>query len=179
MLRLDNTFLVFIDVQGNLAQAMYEKEALFDNLQRLVRGMRVLEVPIIVTEQNPKGLGPTISQLAQLLTGIPAIPKFAFSCCGDPQFAQELQKLNRKQALIAGIETHVCVYQTAMDLMAQGYEVQIVADCVSSRTARNRDIGFARLQGEGAKLTCTEMALFELLKAAEGAKFKEIIKIVK
>jgi len=179
MLSLNNTFLVLIDVQGNLANIQYEKEALFDNLERLIKGMQVLGVPIVVTEQNPKGLGPTISQLAQLLTGVQPIPKFSFSACGEKQFMQEIQKLNRKQALITGIETQVCVYQTAMDLLALGYEVQIVADCVSSRAARNRDIALQRLQREGAKLTCTEMVLFELLKGAEGARFKEILKIVK
>lgn len=179
MLTLRSTFLIFIDVQGNLAQAMYEKEALFENLGRLIKGMKALGVPIIVTEQNPAGLGPTLPQIAQLLTGIQPIPKFAFSCCGEKRFMQELETLKRKQALIAGIETHVCVYQTALDLLARGYEVQIVADAVSSRFVRNREVALDRIKSEGAKLTSVEMAIFELLKTAEGARFKEILKIVK
>jgi len=179
MLTLENSALIVIDVQGKLARLMYEKEALFENLQKLIKGAQILGIPIIVTEQNPKGLGPTIPEVAHLLSNIQPIPKFSFSCCGDERFLQELKALNRKQVLIAGIEAHVCVYQTAMDLLNSGYEVQIVADAVSSRTAKNRDIGLGKMNSEGAGLTSTETALFELLKVAEGAKFKEILKVVK
>jgi nicotinamidase-related amidase len=135
MLTLDNTVLVVIDVQDKLARVMYEKEVLFENLQKLVKGVQVLGIPIILTEQNPKGLGPTIPEVAHLLSGIQPIPKLSFSCCGDERFLRELEILNRKQVLIAGIEAHVCVYQTVMALLSLGYEVQVVADSVSSRTA--------------------------------------------
>ncbi len=179
MFILENTALIVIDVQGKLARMMYEKEMLFENLQKLIKGVQILGLPIIVTEQNPRGLGPTIPEVAHLLSDLQPIPKLSFSCCGDERFLQELEALNRKQVLVAGMEAHVCVYQTAVDLLRLGYEVQIVADAVSSRTAENRGIGLERMRSGGAGLTSTEMALFELLKVAEGAKFREIRKIVK
>jgi nicotinamidase-related amidase len=179
MLTVENTVLVIIDVQEKLAPAMHEKEKFFDNLQKLVKGVKILGIPTILTEQNPKGLGPTMPEIARLLPDIQPIAKMDYSCCGNKLFRQELGKLNHKQVLIAGIEMHVCVYQTAVDLLALGYEVQVVADACASRTTENKEIGLKRTTSEGAKLTSTEMALFELLKVAEGAKFKEILQIVK
>lgn len=179
MLTLENTALIVVDVQDKLARVMYEKEMLFENLQKLIKGVQILGIPIILTEQNPGGLGPTIPEVAHLLSDLQPIPKLSFSCCGDGRFLRELEALNRQQVLIAGIEAHVCVYQTAVDLLRLGYEVQVVADAVSSRTAENREIGLERVRSEGASLTSTETALFELLKVAEGAKFKEILNIVK
>ncbi|MBN2098319.1 MAG: hydrolase [Dehalococcoidia bacterium] len=179
MLELDRCALVVIDIQEKLAQLMYRKEALFENAQKLIRGVQILEVPIIVTEQYPKGLGPTIREIAALFPDFKPLPKVAFSCCGDEGFQRELLALDRRQILICGIETHVCVYQTAVDLLASGYEVEVVADAVSSRTADNREVALQRMRDEGAGITSTEMALFDLMKVAEGPKFKEVSKIVK
>lgn len=179
MLILENTVLIVVDVQDKLARVMHKKEMLFDSLQKLIKGVQILGIPIILTEQNPEGLGPTIPEVVRLLPDIQPIPKLSFSCCGDERFLQELEALNRKQVLIAGIEAHVCVYQTAMDLLRLGHEVQVVADAVSSRTAENKEIGLERVKSEGASLTSTETALFELLKVAEGEKFKKLLKIVK
>ena len=175
-----NTVLIVIDVQGNLAHSMYEKHKLFENTQKVIKGARFLGASIIVTEQIPEKLGPTIPEIDHLLAGIQHISKASFSCCGDGYFMDKLQALNRKQVLIAGIESHVCVYQTVMDLLDMGgYEVQIVADAVSSRTVRNRDIGLEKMKGEGASLTSVEMVLFELLKTAKSEKSRGIFKIVK
>ena len=133
----------------------------------------------MVTEQYPQGLGATIPEIAQLLPDIRPLPKVSFSCCGDAAFLQEFKKLNRKQVLIAGIESHVCVYQTAADLIAAGYEVYAVSDAISSRTEQNRNIGLKMMTQLGAKITSTEAALFELLKVAKGDKFKAISQIVR
>ncbi len=179
MLTLHNVILLIVDIQGNLARSMHEKEALFNNLQKLIKGAQILEVPILWTEQNPEGLGATMPEVAHLLSQIQPIPKRSFSCCGEERFMQELKELNRKQILLAGIETHICIYQTAIDLLDLGYEVQIVADAVSSRTAENKKIGLEKMKDKGASITSTETALFELLKVADGAKFKEILKIVR
>jgi nicotinamidase-related amidase len=179
MLQLDSTVLVVIDVQDKLFRVMPEREALAASLRKLVRGAQVLGVPVILTEQNPKGLGPTIAELADLVPGIQPIPKFSFSCCGEERFRRELEALGRRQVLLAGIELHICVYQTALDLLASGYEVQVVADCVTTRLLENREIGLTKLRDSGAGLTTAEMALFELLKTAEGDVFKEISRIVK
>jgi nicotinamidase-related amidase len=175
----DDTALILVDVQGKLAQSMHNKQVLFENLKRIIKGMQILGVPILWTEQNPKGLGPTIPEIAELLPNQHPISKFSFSCCGNDQFIKDLKTIGPKNNLIAGIESHVCVYQTAADLIARQYEVQVVVDAVSSRTPENRQIGLEKSKDAGASLTSTETALFELLKKAEGAKFKEIIKLVK
>jgi nicotinamidase-related amidase len=179
MLNTENTVLVIIDMQGKLWNVMYEKEALLENAQKLARGVQLLGVPVILTEQNPKGLGPTLPELMQYLPEIKPVPKFCFSCCRDKGFQQSLVDLNRKQVLVCGIEAHICVYQTALELLSSGYEVQVVADVVSSRSVRNRDITLGRLQSEGAKLTVSEMALYELMQTAESPMFKEMLKVIK
>jgi nicotinamidase-related amidase len=180
MLTLNETALVVIDVQGRLAQLMSQKETLFDNLQKMIKGAQVLDLPIIWNEQLPEKLGPTTPEIAQLLTNsTQAIAKSSFSCCGNPPFMEALKKTNRKQVLLTGIEAHVCVYQTCRDLLDLGYEVQVIADAVSSRAAENRQIGLERMKEAGATITSTEMSLFELLRVAEGPQFKEITKILK
>ena len=179
MLKLDNIVLVIIDVQGKLSQLMYDKEILFDNLVKIIKGAHVLEIPIIWNEQNPQKLGPTISEIKNLLVNLQPIPKISFSCCGNENFMNKLKTENRKQVLIVGIETHVCVYQTTMDLLNLGYEVHVVVDAVSSRTKGDKQIGLEKMKTLGANLTSVETALFELLRVAEGDKFKMISKIVK
>jgi len=179
MLTFENTVLLVVDVQGRLAHLMCEKEALFESVQKIIKGMQILDIPILWTEQNPEGLGATIPEIAHLLSNIQPIPKLSFSCCGNERFMQALKAMNCKQVLITGIEAHICVYQTAVDLINLGYEVQVVADAVSSRTFENKGIGLEKMKDGGASLTSTETALFELLKIAEGPKFKEIIKIVR
>lgn len=179
MLAIDNTALVVIDVQGKLAEMMVQKETLYANLQRMIEGAKILELPIVVTEQVPDKLGPTRPEIKPLLEGIEPIAKNSFSCCGNDAFMSRLSSVNRQQILITGIETHICVYQTAVDLLEQDYEVQLVADAVSSRTQENRQIGLDRIKEAGASLTSTETALFELLRVAEGSKFREIAKLVK
>ncbi len=173
------TVLLMIDIQGKLWNVMHDKSTLLENAQKLVKAMRILSVPIILTEQNPHGLGPTLPELIHYMPEVKALPKFCFSCFQDSGFEQEISRLNRKQVLICGIETHVCVHQTALDLLSRGYEVQIIADAVSSRVHSNKEAALARLQSEGAKLTVTEMAIFELLGAADSPLFKEILKVIK
>ena len=179
MIEVDQTALLIIDVQDRLYQAMVEKELLAERIEKLIRGIRALGIPMIATEQYPQGIGPTIAPVAALLAGVPIISKLSFSCCNDPGFFETFKALNRRQVIIAGIECHVCVYQTTLDLLDQGYDVQIVADGVSSRTAWSRDVGLQRLRDEGARLTSTEMVLFELLKTAGAEKFREISQIIK
>ena len=179
MLNQKNTALVLIDIQEKLLQVMHEKDALLENLQKLVKGAKVLKIPIIWAEQNPKGLGPTVPELQALLSDLQPIEKHSFSCCGRQTFVQQLKKAQCEQVLVAGIEAHVCVFQTAMDLRGLGYEIQVVRDCVSSRTAENMQIGLERVKDAGVVVTSVEMALFELLKIAEGDEFKQILKIVK
>jgi nicotinamidase-related amidase len=179
MLEVRSSVLLVIDVQEKLFRVISEKEKMLDNLQRLIKGIQVLEVPVIATEQYPKGLGPTIKEVADLLIGVRPIAKTSFSCCGDKAFLKEFERLGRRQVLLAGIESHVCVYQTAADLINAGCEVYAVGDAVGSRTEENLQTGLRMMERLGANPTSTETVLFELLKIAEGEKFKAISKIVR
>ncbi|OGJ88057.1 MAG: hydrolase [Candidatus Raymondbacteria bacterium RifOxyA12_full_50_37] len=175
----NNSALVIIDVQGKLAHLVHDKETMHANIQRLVKCAAILKVPVLLAEQNPTGLGQTIPEIAQLLPTADPIPKMSFSCYGCEAFIGVLRSYHRKQVLVAGIEAHVCVYQTVSDLLRQKYEVHVLADAVSSRLPQNKQIALDRMKAEGAIISSTEMAVFELLKTAEHAAFREIIKILK
>ena len=179
MFTKENSVLVVIDFQGNLARSMDNKQDLLDNAQKIIRGVQVLDIPILATEQVPAKLGSTISEIARHLSGVKVFDKENFSCWMDQSFREELMALGRKQILLIGIEAHVCVYQTAMDLLESGYEVQVVTDAVSSRTPQNKITGIQKMAAGGAGITSTETALFELLKTAADPKAKQIFQIVK
>jgi nicotinamidase-related amidase len=174
-----NTILLLIDFQERLFPVMHDKEKLLKNVIKLVKGARVLEIPIILTEQYPKGLGPTIPEIKELIPDVKPVEKVCFSCTDEAAFSQALKASKRQQVLIAGIESHICVYQTAMALAREGYEVQVVSDCVASRDPENKMTALTRFQLASIPPTTTEMALFELLKIAQGDKFKQISSIVK
>jgi nicotinamidase-related amidase len=173
------TVLLLIDFQERLFPVMPDKEKLLKNVVKLVKGAKVLEIPVILTEQYPKGLGPTIAELKELLPGVAAVEKVCFSCTDEAAFVKALESLKRKQVLIAGIEAHICVYQTAAALARAGYTVQVVVDCVASRDPENKAVALYKLGAGGISPTTAEMALFELLKVAQGDKFKQISSIVK
>ncbi len=170
---------VIVDIQGNLAQAMFEKENLFANAIKLIKGFKILNIPLVVTEQIPQKLGKTIPEIAAELNGIDPIAKESFSCWNEITFREQLQALGHRDVVLLGIETHVCVYQTALDLISHGYKVHLVADAVSSRTPENRRIGIEAMKSAGSNITSTEMVLFELLRTAADPKAKELFKIVK
>jgi hypothetical protein len=179
MFEINRTVLVLIDVQGKLAQMMHGKEALFASLKTILKGMEILDVPVIWMEQLPDKLGPTTPSIAELLPGETPIPKDSFSCCGNPGFMERFRLMNRDQVLLTGIESHICVYQTGVDLLQRGFEVQVVTDCVSSRTLLNKTLGIERIKQVGGSATSCEMILFELMKAARGEAFRHMVKIIK
>jgi len=179
MLDIQNCCLVVVDVQGKLAQLMQGKQALFKNIQILVKAAKILNIPILWCQQCPDTLGPTVPEIAQLLTDNEPINKAAFSCCGTEQFNSKLNGLARHQILLCGIETHVCIYQTAINLLRKGFDVNVIADAVSSRTLENKQIAINRMAVEDASISCTEMALFELLRTAEHPQFRQIAKLIK
>lgn len=179
MLNRNDVLLVLIDVQGKLAQLMHDKEALFKNLLKCIRGAQVLDIPLIWVEQNPERMGATIPEISALLDTYKPFPKMSFSSFRDRVINQELTAYKRKQILVAGIETHVCIYQSVIDLVDMDYQVEVIADAVSSRTPENKKISLQRMQNAGAFLTTTEMSLFELVGTAEEPCFKEILEILK
>ena len=179
MLRREEVVLVFIDVQGKLHGIMQDKESLDGNLERMVRCAQLLEVPIVGTEQIPEKLGPTSEPFKSLLDGVPMIGKSAFSCCGDPEFMKVFQSLGKRQAILVGIETHVCVYQTALDLLEAGVEVFVLADAVSSRLRENKALALQAMRDAGAQVLPTESAMFALLRDATDPRFKALLQMIK
>jgi nicotinamidase-related amidase len=179
MLDISSCGLVVVDVQGKLAQLMVDKETLFKNIRILIQAAKLLDIPILWCQQVPRALGPTVPEIAELLAGTEPIDKAAFSCAGHEPFNAKLETLGRKHVLLCGIETHVCIYQTAMDLLGKGFQVTVLADAVSSRTADNKQIALTRLATEGTAIASTEMTLFELLRTAKHPQFKPIAKLVK
>ena len=179
MLESKTTILVIIDVQGKLAQIMHDREDLIKNLQILISGAKLLEIPIIWMEQLPDKLGPTIPEIQELLPDMEPIIKDVFSCARNEEFNGRLQELHGHDIILARIESHVCVYQTAMDLLNQDYAVHVAADAVSSRTDSNKQLGLERMLLEGVVQTSVEMVLFELQGVATGDRFRKLAKLVK
>ena len=162
MLKKDNAVLVLVDIQGKLATLMHRKDEFFANAAVLIEALKIMDTPIIWNEQLPDKLGPTIPEIKQLLDGLKPFEKNTFSCCGNAEFLNKLESTGRRQILLAGMETHVCVYQTALDLIPKGYEVYLVADAVSSRTLENKLIGIQAIKDLGAKIISVEMMLLML-----------------
>ncbi len=179
MLKTENTALLVIDIQGKLAQSMFNKEKLFQNLQIIVKSAQILKLPIIWMEQLPQKIGPTIPELAELLNEAEPIKKSSFSCCGNKKFLNALSNIECGNLLLVGIETHICVYQTAIDLLKRRYNVHAIADAVSSREPENRRIGLKKIETAGGSLTTVETVLFELLKTAENKNFSDIVKLIR
>jgi nicotinamidase-related amidase len=179
MLRIDNCCLVVVDVQGKLALLMHEKETFLPNIQILIKAAKILNIPVLWCQQAPQALGATLPQIAELLEDNEPIDKFCFSCCDNDQFNSRLKALNRNQIILCGIETHVCIYQTAVHLKDAGYQVTVIADAVSSRSESNKIFALNKMQTMGVDISTTEMALFELLKTAEHPDFRQIAKLIK
>jgi len=166
--------LLIIDVQEKLLPVMNNADGLLTSMTKLIRGMKILDIPIILTEQYPRGLGTTVSEIHELIPDIEAVEKHSFSCCLNENFMSVLEKHNRKQVLVSGIETHVCVYQTCVDLLEKGYDVFLIVDAVSSRKQDDKNLAIRVLEKKGVQLRGVEMALFELIKTSQHEKFKEL-----
>lgn len=180
MLMRQKTGLVVVDVQGKLARLVDESETLISNCGKLIKGAQVLGLPVVSLEQNPEKLGPTVSELNDLLIYAKPIPKFTFNACDEPKFVEAVQQAKDVETwLVCGIEAHICVYQTAMELLQRGYKVQVVGDCISSRTALNKKLAISRLWDAGVEITGLEMSLYELVKDCRAPEFKLILSLIR
>ncbi|AKJ64984.1 hydrolase [Kiritimatiella glycovorans] len=179
MLHENRTLTVIVDVQEKLFDAMAGRDELLRGLRILAQGSRALRVPLLYTEQLPDKLGPTVEPLRELLPEPATASKSAFSCWREPAFARAVRAADRPEILLAGIETHVCILQTARDLLDRGFAVHVVADAVSSRRTRDRDLALQAMRDEGARITCTEAALLEMLGDAQRPEFKEILALIR
>lgn len=176
LLRREDCALVLIDAQEKLMPVIYDQESVVNNLLRLVKFAGIVGLPVVVSEQMK--LGPTLAPIAAELKGAQVIEKTSFDCFGCAPFREELARLGRGALLLAGVEAHICVTQTALGAAGR-YRVQVVGDAVSSRTAANRDIALARLGLNGITVTSTEMLIYELLKEAGTPEFKATLPLVK
>lgn len=176
---MNDSVVVMVDVQGKLVNVMQEKDELIKNIQRFIRGSQLLGVPIIWLAQYPKGLGPIDPNLIEFVPENEQIDKQVFSACQSDDFSKKLQSFNRNNVFVAGIEAHICVYQTVADLLREDYNVEVLVDGISSRTALNKEIAINKMTSLGAKVTSVEMALFEWLKSADHEKFRDISRIIK
>lgn len=175
----ENSILIVIDIQGKLARLMHAKDVLFAQVSKLIRAAALLKIPILVTEQVPAKLGRTIPEIAAHLKKYHPIGKSSFSCCGNRDFIKKLKDSGRKQVVVAGIEAHVCVYQTVCDLLTKKYEVQVAGDAVASRFVDDKYYALDRMKVLGAGLTSTEMIICEWLGTSEHPKFKQVSDLIK
>ena len=180
MLTIENTALAVIDVQGKLTGLVHENEKVLTHIQHFIKAAEAFSLPILWSEQAPNKIGETVESVRNLLYPmLKPVHKRSFSCYGCPEYVEHLKKVNKRQILVTGIETHVCVYQTVRDLHRHGYEVHLIADAVSSRQKFDHELALARMRDEGIIITTTEMALCELLKTADHPKFKDIMVYLK
>lgn len=171
--------LVIVDVQERLLPAMAEPERVLRNCGRLMRAAARLGLPMLVSEQYPRGIGATVGALRELAPAEAVLEKLHFSCGEDPGFTARLAALQRRQVVVAGIEAHVCVLQSCLRFKEQGYDVFVVADACSSRDSRNADLAFQRLRTGGVTVASTEMVLFEWLHCAGTPEFKDLMTLIK
>ncbi len=180
ILKREKTILIVVDIQEAFRSPIPDFEEIAVRTSMAVRGFQILEVPIIVTEQYPKGLGRTAEEiLYSLPDNSEIIEKTAFSACSATSFVEKLKSLGTTQVVLAGIEAHICVNQTAHDLLNEGFQVHLLQDCVSSRKTHDKHTGIEKMKQSGVFPSNVEMALFELMQDAKHEKFKEIQALVK
>ena len=176
----EDTMALIIDFQERLVPVIDRQEELIHNTELLIKGLQILDIPMIVTQQYTKGIGMTVPALAELFgEGFAYEDKVAFSCAEEEAILQKIKATGRKNILVCGIEAHICVLQTVIDLLAMDYNVILVEDCVGSRKDENRQIGMIRAIQEGAFSTSYEAILFELTRVAKTDRFKEISRLIK
>ncbi len=174
-----NTALLIIDIQERLAVVMDKKEQVVRNTLHLVELAKMLNIPVVVTEQYPKGLGRTLPEITSALPSHLPVEKVSFNCCGEATFNEQIKRLGRKKIIVTGMETHICVLQTSLGLLQEGFDVHLAADAVCSRTKANWRSGLELVRDAGAVITNTETVLFQLLGVAGTPEFKSISNRIK
>ncbi|MCD5412497.1 hydrolase [Thermodesulfovibrionales bacterium] len=175
----NNASIVIVDIQDRLAAAMKVKDEVIANCLHLIELAKMQNIPVVLTEQYPKGLGRTVQEITESLLAYQPIEKLAFSCCEEPNFMNEIKRLNKKTIILTGMETHICVLQTCTGLLMEGYNVHLVRDAVCSREKKEWKAGIEFMRDSGAVITCTETVLFQLLRIAGTEEFKVISKRIR
>ncbi|MBF0591993.1 MAG: hydrolase [Nitrospirae bacterium] len=176
VIEAERSVLLIIDIQERLVTAVGEADAVIANALHLIELSRLDDIPVLITQQYPQGLGPTVQALRDALPEVEYINKTSFNCCKRPEFLEALKTIDRKTVIICGIETHICVLQTCVELLALGYFVHVVRDCVASRSKDNKETAIEYMRDAGAVITTTETVLFQALKRADTDNFKTIVK---
>lgn len=179
MMDAEQSVLLIVDIQERLCPVMDDPRRVLYNAARLIWGADRLRVPLLVSEQYPKGLGPTMVDLRQLVADEAVVEKTAFSCAREDGFMQRVESIGRRQAVVAGIEAHVCVQQTALGLKEKGFDVFVVVDACSSRSRTDQEAAVGRMAADGCRMVTTEMVLFEWLGNARNPAFKDIQQLIK
>jgi nicotinamidase-related amidase len=179
LLGKNEAVLVIVDIQERLAAVMSDRQKVVDNCLHLIEISRLLNIPVILNEQYPKGLGHTVSEIRSALAPYQPLEKMTFSCCREGSFLNPLSETGRKKVILAGMETHVCVLQTCIDLLREGYMVHAVSDAICSRTTDNFRTAIEFMRDAGAIITCAETVMFQLLEKAGTEEFKLISRRIK
>lgn len=179
LLTRENTGLVIVDAQEKLMQVMADPDRVSDRMVKLLHLSRIFHLPVILTEQNPRLLGPTIPAVRAALTEYSPIEKLDFDCCNVDLFNTRLQEKALHNIILTGVETHICIFQTCISLLEKGYAVHVPHHAVDSRTVANREVGLSLMREAGAVITSAETIIFQILKRAGTVEFKEMLKIVK
>ena len=179
LLSKDETALIIIDVQEKLFEKVEDKDRIADSICRLIRFANILGIPIILTEQYPEGLGPTINRIRELVPNVKPIEKIEFSCMASREFRRRLSEINVKNLVLTGIEAHICVAQTAIEAITSGYRVYVVYDAISSRHREDKAIAVERMKQHGVYMVTSEMLMYEVLRRAGTREFKEILELVR
>lgn len=179
MLNPEDACLVIIDIQQKLLPVMQDQLRMVRNCSVLIQTAKALNIPIFWCQQVPAALGPTVPELAALLEGIVPFDKSSFSCAGQKYFINAIETSGRRTAVLCGIEAHVCVFQTAMDILQKGMDVHVISDAISSRTPENKQIAFDRMKSAGVIISSTEMLLFELLRTSNHPAFRELSNLIR
>ena len=175
----EDTLLVGIDFQGRLMPAMSNNDVLESKVIKLIEGMKALKVPMVITQQYTRGIGETQESIAEAIGDFDHVEKTSFSCMRNPEFIARLKAANKKNVVVCGVEAHICVMQTVLQLLDEGYNVHLVTDCISSRDEENKLWAVTRMGEAGAVITTYEAVLYELLEDAKVEEFKAISAIVK
>jgi len=179
MLEKEDCGLILVDVQGSLARIVQHSDLFIANTIKLIQCCKLLSIPVVWLEQNPKGLGATIPEISELLKDSTVNEKVHFNALFEESIKEVIKATDKKRWLVAGIEAHICVYQTVLGLLDEGFEVDVVSDCISSRLQTNIDLALLKMRDHGASITSLEMCIFELMKSSKINNFREILSVIK
>ena len=179
MLLKEDCGLILVDVQGSLARIVQNSDLFIANTKKLIQCCKLLSIPVVWLEQNPKGLGVTIPEISELMSDSTVNEKVHFNALFEESIKEVIKATDKKRWLVAGIEAHICVYQTVFGLLHEGFKVDVVSDCISSRLQSNIDLALIKMRDNGASITSLEMCIYELIKSAKINNFRDILSIIK